>query len=46
LSKDQRASLDKARLMWPLAELKLAKHEGRAEALLIAAFSQGLDRPN
>lgn len=36
LSKDKYASLHKARLMWPAAELHLAKHDGRAEALLIA----------
>jgi crossover junction endodeoxyribonuclease RuvC len=30
--------LSKARLMWPTAELHLAKHDGRAEALLIAAW--------
>jgi hypothetical protein len=36
LSKDKRASLDRARLLWPAANLRLAKREGRAEALLIA----------
>lgn len=36
LSSDKRASLDKARLLFPAAELHLAKHDGRAEALLIA----------
>lgn len=38
LSSDKQASLDKARLMFPDAELHLAKHEGRAEALLIAHY--------
>ena len=36
LSKDKHASLHKARLLFPTAELHLAKHDGRAEALLIA----------
>jgi crossover junction endodeoxyribonuclease RuvC len=39
LSSDKRASLDKARLLFPSADLRLAKHDGRAEALLIASFS-------
>ena len=39
LSSDKRASLDKARLLYPHAELHLAKHEGRAEALLIAHWA-------
>jgi len=39
LSRDKRASLDKARLLYPNAELTLAKHEGRAEALLIATWA-------
>jgi crossover junction endodeoxyribonuclease RuvC len=38
LGKDKHASLHKARLMFPTAELHLAKHEGRAEALLIAHY--------
>jgi crossover junction endodeoxyribonuclease RuvC len=38
LSKDKHASLHKARLMFPSAELDLAKHDGKAEALLIAAW--------
>jgi hypothetical protein len=42
LSKDKNASLHKARLMFPAAELHLAKHDGRAEALLIAQY--GLNR--
>lgn len=36
LGKDKRASIDKARLLFPMADLTLAKHDGRAEALLIA----------
>lgn len=36
LGKDKRASIDKARLLFPTADLILAKHDGRAEALLIA----------
>jgi len=39
LSSDKRASLDKARLLYPGAELHLAKHEGRAEALLLAYWA-------
>jgi hypothetical protein len=39
LSQDKRASLDKARLLYPDAELGLAKHEGRAEALLLAHWA-------
>lgn len=31
----KRASLDKARILFPLAPLELAKHHGRAEALLL-----------
>jgi crossover junction endodeoxyribonuclease RuvC len=40
LSSDKRASLDKARLLFPLADLTLAKHDGRAEALLLAYWIQ------
>jgi hypothetical protein len=36
LTSDKRASLDRARLLFPTADLRLAKHDGRAEALLIA----------
>lgn len=36
LTRDKGASLDKARLLFPLAELHMAKHDGRAEALLLA----------
>jgi crossover junction endodeoxyribonuclease RuvC len=44
LSKDKHASLHKARLMFPAAELHLAKHDGRGEALLIAQYA--LARPS
>lgn len=40
LGKDKRASLDKARLLFPSADLTLAKHDGRAEALLLAWYAQ------
>lgn len=43
LSSDKRASLDKARLLYPSADLGLAKHDGRAEALLLAHWA--LTRP-
>ena len=39
LGKDKRVSLDKARLLFPSADLHLAKHDGRAEALLLAHFA-------
>jgi crossover junction endodeoxyribonuclease RuvC len=38
LGKDKQASLHKARLLYPGADLHLAKHDGRAEALLIARY--------
>jgi crossover junction endodeoxyribonuclease RuvC len=38
LSKDKHASLHKARLLFPSMDLKLAKHDGRAESLLIANY--------
>ena len=40
LGTDKHASLHKARLMWPRADLRLIKHEGRAEALLIAEYGR------
>jgi crossover junction endodeoxyribonuclease RuvC len=43
LASDKRASLDKARLLFPAADLRLAKHDGRAEALLLAHWY--LNRP-
>ncbi|MGB9332113.1 MAG: hypothetical protein WCB10_15215 [Steroidobacteraceae bacterium] len=39
LSSDKRASLDKARLLFPSADLALVKHDGRAEALLLAHWA-------
>ncbi len=39
LSSDKRASLDKARLLFPGVDLSLAKHADRAEACLIAHFA-------
>jgi crossover junction endodeoxyribonuclease RuvC len=39
LGKDKHASLHKARLLYPTAELHLAKHDGRSEALLIARWA-------
>jgi crossover junction endodeoxyribonuclease RuvC len=39
LGSDKRASLDKARLLYPTADLDLAKHDGRAEALLLAHWA-------
>ena len=39
LGTDKRASLDKARLLYPTADLGLAKHDGRAEALLLAHWA-------
>ncbi len=40
LSSDKRASLDKARMLFPAAELHLVKHDGRAEALLLAEYGR------
>lgn len=40
LSSDKKASLHRARLLFPGAELALAKHDGRAEALLLAYHAQ------
>lgn len=39
LGKDKHASLHKARLLYPTAELHLAKHDGRAESLLVARYA-------
>jgi hypothetical protein len=39
LGKDKHASLHKARLLFPTADLHLAKHDGRAEALLLAHYA-------
>lgn len=45
LGADKRASLDRARLLFPGADLSLAKHHGRAEALLIAHWALRHLRP-
>jgi len=39
LSKDKTASINKARLLYPDADLKRAKDHGRAEAILIAHYA-------
>ena len=44
LGSDKRASLHRARLTFPNAELQLFKHDGRAEALLIAEYGRRLIR--
>jgi crossover junction endodeoxyribonuclease RuvC len=44
LSSDKRASLHKARLLYPTAELHLAKHDGRAEALLLCHWALTRDK--
>lgn len=44
LSSDKRASLDKARLLYPSADLGLQKHDGRAEALLLAHWCYTRER--
>lgn len=44
LAADKRAALDRARLLFPIADLSLAKHHGRAEALLIAHWALCRDR--
>jgi crossover junction endodeoxyribonuclease RuvC len=38
LAKDKKAALNKARLLYPAADLALEKHDGRAEAILIALW--------
>lgn len=40
LDSDKKAALHKARLLYPEMELHLAKHDGRAEALLIARYAR------
>ncbi len=40
LTAEKHASLHKARLLFPKAELHLCKHDGRAEALLLAHWYQ------
>lgn len=44
LSSDKSASLHKARLLFPTADLNLAKHDGRAEALLLAYYARSRER--
>lgn len=44
LSTDKGVSLNKARLLFPTAELHLAKHDGRAEALLLAHWALNRQR--
>jgi crossover junction endodeoxyribonuclease RuvC len=39
LGKDKGAALYKARLLYPSADLRLAKHDGRGEALLIGTWA-------
>lgn len=40
LGKEKAAAIDKARLLFPLANLSMRKHDGRAEALLIAHYAR------
>ncbi len=40
LSSDKTASLDKARLLWPTADLDRKKDHNRSEALLLAEYSR------
>ncbi len=40
VSDEKQASLDKARLLFPACDLRLKKHHGRAEALLIAQWAR------
>ncbi len=40
VTSDKKSSLNAARLRFPAADLRLAKHEGRAESLLIATWAQ------
>lgn len=42
LGADKKAALHKARLLYPDVDLRLAKHEGRAEALLIARYARSV----
>jgi crossover junction endodeoxyribonuclease RuvC len=39
LSSNKHASLHKARLLYPAAQLHLAKHDGRGESLLLARYA-------
>ncbi len=40
LSRDKGTSLHRARLLFPGADLQLAKHDGRAEAILLGVYAQ------
>jgi len=40
IGKDKKEALHKARLLFPMCELHLKKHDGRAEALLIGRYHQ------
>lgn len=42
LDSDKKAALHKARLLYPDVDLHLAKHDGRAEALLIARYARSV----
>jgi len=42
LDADKRKGLERARLLYPAAPLKLAKHHNRAEAVLIAHYARSL----
>lgn len=45
LTNDKQVSLDKARLLFPDAELSFSRHDGRAEALLLAHYGYRLGNP-
>ena len=44
LDSDKKAALYKARLLYPDVDLHLAKHDGRAEALLIARYARSVTK--
>lgn len=45
LTEKKHAALDRARLLFPDLDLSLAKHHGRADALLIAHWAQKVRQP-
>lgn len=45
LTSDKNASLHKARLLFPAADLPFSKHDGRAEALLLAQYGLRVAKP-
>lgn len=45
LTNDKCVSLDKARLLFPGADLPFSKHDGRAEALLLAYYGHRIGKP-